>query len=159
MHKLHRSVRATAVAIAVGAMAGIAAGGAAWADSAPKYDIVDGAIAESLTGNPGDAENGKSVMLNRKLGNCIACHAITAFADQPFHGEIGPPLDGAGDRWTVEELRAIVADSKVIFEGTIMPAFYRTEGLNRVGKSFKDKTILTAQEVEDVVAYLLTFKE
>ena len=159
MHKLHLKLCATAVAIGAAALAGSAVLDTARADTAPAYQIVDGAIADSLTGVPGDPEKGKQVMLNRRLGNCVACHEISAFADQPFHGEIGPPLDGAGDRWTPEELRAIVANPKAIFEGTIMPAFYRTDGFSRVADKFENKTILSAQDVEDVIAYLKTFKE
>lgn len=97
-------------------------------------------------------------MINRKSGNCLSCHEVSVLSDQPFHGEVGPALDGASERWSEPELRLIVVNSKEVFEDTIMPGFYRTEGLNRVMDSFAGKTILTAQEVEDVVAYLLTLK-
>jgi len=76
-----------------------------------------------------------------------------------FHGEVGPPLDGAGDRWSEAELRGLLANSKETFEDTIMPSFYRVTGFNRNQEKFEGKTILSAQEVEDVLAYLQTLVE
>lgn len=118
----------------------------------------DGAVSKSLTGTPGDAAAGAKAFSNRKQGNCLACHANTDMADQPFHGEVGPSLDGVATRWTEAELRGIVANSKKTFEGTIMPAFYITEGYNRPLEKFEGKSVLTAQQVEDIVAYLMTLK-
>lgn len=118
----------------------------------------DGAVAKSLTGTPGDPAAGSKAFMNRKQGNCLACHANADMADQPFHGEVGPPLDGVADRWTEAELRGIIANSKKTFEGTIMPAFYISEGYNRPLEKFKGKSVLTAQQVEDIVAYLMTLK-
>ena len=133
---------------------------AALADTAPSdVKFEDGAVAMSLTGVAGDPANGRKVAMNRKLGNCLACHMNEDMSDQSFHGEVGPPLDGAGERWTEAELRGIISNSKMVFEGTIMPAFYRDAGFNRTLDKFDGKSILTAQEVEDVVAYLLTLKE
>ncbi len=133
--------------------------GAAYAQTMPS-DVVfeDGAVAQSLTGVAGDPANGRAVFKNRKKGNCLACHANADLASEQFHGEIGPPLDGVGDRYTEAELRGIIVNAKMVFEDTIMPAFYRVDGLNRVLEKFQGKTILTAQEVEDVVAYLMTLK-
>ncbi|NNE86644.1 MAG: sulfur oxidation c-type cytochrome SoxX [Silicimonas sp.] len=125
----------------------------------------DGAVATSLTGVAGDAMSGEKIM-NKGAGNCIACHQVSALDHLPFHGEIGPTLDGAADRWTEAELRGIVSNAKVMFEGTMMPSFYKTEGYTRLGNAYSGKAhegdvapLLTAQEVEDVVAYLLTLKE
>ena len=97
--------------------------------------------------------------MNRKLGNCLACHQNKDMPEQPFHGEVGPALDGVGSRWSEAELRGIVANSKEMFPDTIMPAFYRTDGFNRNLEKFEGKSILNAQQVEDVVAYLLTLKD
>ena len=97
--------------------------------------------------------------MNRKQGNCLACHANEDMSDQSFHGEVGPALDGVADRWEAAELRGIVVNSKMMFEGTIMPAFYKDDGFERNLKKFQGKSILNAQQVEDVVAYLLTLKE
>ncbi|MEZ8098355.1 MAG: sulfur oxidation c-type cytochrome SoxX [Amylibacter sp.] len=118
-----------------------------------------GEISASLTGVAGDPVAGKKVSTNRKLGNCLACHVNDDASSQSFHGEVGPELNGAGSRWSEEELRGIVTNSKNTFEGTIMPAFYSTENGVRTLKKFVGKTILSAQQVEDVVAYTLTLKE
>lgn len=119
--------------------------------------FVDNTVPQSLTGQPGDPAKGRNWVVGRKLGNCLACHANSDMAQEPYHGEVAPPLDGAGNRWSEAELRAIVINSKVAFSPeTIMPAFYRDSGFNRVAKKFEGKTILTAQQVEDVVAYLMT---
>ncbi len=123
-----------------------------------KYTIENDAINTSLTGKPGDAAKGRKLAVNRKKGNCLACHVISDLKDQPFHGNVGPSLDGVADRYTEGELRLRVVNPKFFHSGSIMPAFYKKSGLNRVIKKFKDKTILTAQEVEDVVAYLKTLK-
>jgi len=132
--------------------------GTAFADGLMKYEVVDNGVAKSLTGKPGDPEKGVKTFTNRRLGNCLACHQVTALASQPFHGEIGPSLDGVADRYTEAQLRMQVINAKVINPDTIMPAFYRTDGFHRVLDKFKDKPILTAEEVEDVVAYLKTLK-
>jgi len=127
------------------------------------YD--DGAIAQSLTGSPGDPEAGETIM-NKGAGNCIACHQVSALSYLAFQGEIGPALDGAADRWSEADLRGIVANAKVMFEGTMMPSFYKVDGFIRVGDAYTGKALegpvdplLTAQEIEDVVAYLMTLKE
>lgn len=124
-----------------------------------KVMFSDGAIAASLTGQAGDPAEGRKVFVNRKLGNCLACHVNVEIPEQPFHGEVGPPLDGVADRWEAAELRGIVSNSKKMFEGSIMPAFYIDAGYERPLEKFEGKSILTAQQVEDVVAYLLTLKE
>jgi sulfur-oxidizing protein SoxX len=131
------------------------------ADVAPgDVDFEDAAVAESLTGAPGSAEEGVKVFVDRKLGNCLACHAVDALRDQPFHGNVAPPLTGVADRWKPEELRAIVSDAKVVFgPDTVMPGFYSLNvGIN-VREDLVGQTILTAQQVEDIVAFLSTLKE
>jgi sulfur-oxidizing protein SoxX len=127
------------------------------APSAVKFD--DGVVMASLTGVAGDAVNAREVFKNRKQGNCLACHVNAGMPEESFHGEVGPEMTGAADRWSAEELRGIVSNSKMMFEGTIMPAFYRDTGLERPLKKFAGQTILTAQQVEDVVAYLQTLTE
>ena len=129
-----------------------------------EVEFTDGAIEASLSGTAGDPENG-AVLMNKGAGNCIACHAVDALSDLPFHGEVGPPLDGAGERWSEAELRGIVANAKIMFEGTMMPSFYKTEGFIRVGDAYTGKAaqgdvapLLTAQEIEDVVSFLMTLK-
>ena len=125
-----------------------------------------GAVEAPLTDQPGDAEAGAAVMTTRGQGNCIACHQVTALDEFPFHGTVGPTLDGIGEWRTEAELRGIVANAKHTFPGTIMPAFYKTQGYVRSGDGFTGTAaeeplppLLTAQQIEDVVAYLMTLTE
>ena len=125
-----------------------------------------GEVEVSLSGSAGDPVAGEEIMVARGKGNCIACHQVTALQEHPFHGEAGPTLDGVGEYRTAAELRGIIANPKMTFEGTIMPAFYRTSGFIRPGDAFTGKAaegalapLLTAQEIEDVVAYLQTLKD
>ena len=126
----------------------------------------DGGVAISLSGVPGDAASGAIIAGTKSQGNCVACHQLSALADVPFQGEIGPSLDGAGDRWNEAELRGLMANAKMTFEGTMMPAFYKVEGFIRPGDGYTGKAptealtpILTAQQIEDVVAFIATLKE
>ncbi|SHL04633.1 monoheme cytochrome SoxX (sulfur oxidation) [Roseovarius marisflavi] len=126
----------------------------------------DGSVSQSLSGMPGDAASGREVVGNKSLGNCVACHQVSDLADVPFQGEIGPSLDGAGERWSEEELRGIVANAKMMFPESMMPSFYKTEGFIRPGNAYTGEApddtfgpLLTAQQIEDVVAYLVTLKE
>jgi L-cysteine S-thiosulfotransferase len=140
-------------------------GAYAVAQTAPSEVSFDeyGEVAESLTGQPGDPEHGKEVMTTRGLGNCIACHQVTALQDFPFHGEVGPSLDGAGERWTEAQLRGIVANAKLTFPDSMMPSFYKIGPYIRPGDEFTGKApegelppLLSAQDIEDVVAFLMT---
>ena len=125
-----------------------------------KVVIKDAELAQSLTGKAGDAAAGKKWFANRKLGNCLACHVNSEMKDEQFHGETGPSLDGVASRYEEPALRAILVDSKQVFgEQTLMPAFYKDSGYNRPRKQFAGKSILEAQQVEDVLAYLLTLKD
>ena len=126
--------------------------------AATEVVFVDGAVAASLTGVPGDPVEGRKVFSNRKQGNCLACHMNSDMTELSFHGEVGPPIDGVSERWEIDQLRGIVINSKMTFEDSIMPSFYRTEGFERTLEKFDGKTVLTGQQVEDVVAYLLTLK-
>jgi sulfur-oxidizing protein SoxX len=117
------------------------------------------AIPAPLTGKPGDPREGAKVVAGRRLGNCLSCHEISALRREEFHGNVGPSLDGVAGRWNTGTLRMIVVNAKKVFgEETVMPAFYRVDGLNRVRPEFLGKPILTAQQVDDVVAFLATLK-
>lgn len=156
-------MRKSVLSILAGAGMAVAMSGAAFAgDVAPdkvKFNA-DNAVEASLTGAAGDAKKGRSVFSNRKQGNCLACHVNSEMKEHSFHGEVGPPLDGVAGRYSVAELRAIVINSKkAISDETIMPGFYSLSVGTRTHKKFKGKTILSAQQVEDVVAYLTTLKE
>lgn len=150
-------MRKLALTAAVAALAATAA----YAEPVKPGDVKfkEGAVETSLTGVAGDPAKGKKWFVGRKLGNCLACHANSDAKSELFHGEVGPPLNGVAERYSEAELRGIVSNAKKTFENTIMPAFYRDAGLNRPLKSFEGKTILNAQQVEDVVAYLRTLKE
>lgn len=146
---------ASVVAIALAA-------GAAGAETVAPGDvqIKDMVIATSLTGEAGDPEAGAKAFADRKLGNCLACHAVTKMSKELFHGNVGPSLDGAADRYSPEQLRAIVVNSKAVFgDQTVMPGFYSLEVGTDVDEKFQGKTILSAQDVENVVAFLSTLKE
>ena len=120
----------------------------------------DYSVVTPLTNELPDAFRGLEVFVDRKLGNCVACHTNFDVAAMQFLGEIGPNLDWIGDRLSEDELRAIMVDSKVIFgSGTVMPAFYSARPGFRTLEAFQDKTILTALQVEDVVAYLSSLSQ
>ncbi len=148
------SMTLTAVAVTFGLLLGTGA----QADELVKYQIVGGErIDESLTGQPGDPANGRELAINRKQGNCLACHVLP-IPEQPFHGDVGPDLSEVGGTLSEGEIRLQVVNPKVLNPDTIMPAFYRNDGFERVLKKFQGKTVLSAQQVEDVVAYLMTLK-
>jgi len=115
------------------------------------------AIPQSLTGAKGDPARGRAIVANRQVGLCLLCHS-GPFPEERFQGNLAPSLAGAGSRWTEGQLRLRIADSSRIDPASIMPAYHRTEGLTRVAPAFKDKPVLSAQQIEDVVAFLLTLK-
>lgn len=122
--------------------------------------IQDGEVANSLTGVSGNPETGRAVFADRKLGNCLACHQNNDMKELSFHGEVGPEMNGVADRWEPAQLRAILVNSKAVFgDETIMPGFYSLGNRHRVAEKFQGKTILSAQDVEDIIAYLQTLKE
>jgi sulfur-oxidizing protein SoxX len=129
----------------------------ATAQAAEDYKVVKGTIPASLTGKAGDASKGKKAAIHTRKGNCLACH-VMPIPEQPFHGEVGPDLSDIGSRAKPAELRMRIVDPKVLNPDTIMPAFYKTKGLHRVPKKFVGKTMLSAQDIEDIIAYLMTLK-
>ena len=157
-----RAGRTIAVAAMI-SLSGISmlAGAARAEDVKPEaVKFTDMTVSEPLTGKAGDAAEGAKVFVDRKLGNCLACHEVTVLQKELFHGNVGPSLDGVADRWKPAELRAIVTDSKQVFgPETVMPGFYSLNVGVNVRKDLVGKTILTAQQVEDVVASLETLKE
>jgi L-cysteine S-thiosulfotransferase len=122
------------------------------------YRLVDGTIPEPLTDQPGDPARGRRIVLDRDGGDCTICHAMP-LPQREFHGTVGPPLDGIGSRATAGVLRLRLVDPKAFNPETIMPAYYKVEGLHRVLDRYSAKPILTAQQIEDVIAYLLTLKD
>ena len=106
----------------------------------------------------GDAARGRAIVANRQLSLCLLCHT-GPIPEERFQGNLAPDLQGAGSRWTADQLRDRIMDASRFNPDTIMPAYYKTDGLHRVAAAYKDKTILTAQQIEDVVAWLQTLKE
>jgi sulfur-oxidizing protein SoxX len=122
------------------------------------FTVVDDTIPASLTGAPGDAERGMKIVTNRQVGLCLLCHA-GPYPQERFQGTMAPDLSGAGARWNEGQLRLRMVDAAKINPETIMPPYYRVDGLTRVAPGFRGKTILSAEQIEDVVAYLLTLKD
>jgi sulfur-oxidizing protein SoxX len=122
------------------------------------FTIAGDAIPASLTGAPGDAERGLKIVTNRQVGLCLLCHA-GPYPQERFQGTMAPDLAGAGARWNEGQLRLRMVDAARINPDTIMPPYYRVNGLTRVAPGFRGKTILSAEQIEDVVAYLMTLRE
>lgn len=125
-------------------------------NAVPPYRVDGDAIRERLLTAPGDAARGKAVVVGRD-SNCLLCHAVPD-AGVRFMGNVGPSLDGVGARLTEGQLRLRIVDSMRLNRETIMPSYYRVEGLNQVAETWRGKPVLTAQQVEDTVAYLLTLR-
>ena len=112
----------------------------------------------SLTGAKGDPARGRAIVANRQVGLCLLCHS-GPFPEERFQGNLAPDLRGAGARWSEGALRLRIVDSRRINPATIMPAYHQTDGLTRVAPAWRGKTILSAEQVEDVVAFLTTLKD
>jgi L-cysteine S-thiosulfotransferase len=137
-----------------------AAGLAAMADESPllSYAIVGDAIPSSLTGAAGDPARGRAIVLDRRLSACLLCHS-GPFPEERFQGTLAPDLTGVGLRWSVGQLRLRLVDATRLNPDTIMPPYYRVEGLTGVGSAWRGQPILTARQIEDVVAFLLTLRD
>jgi sulfur-oxidizing protein SoxX len=132
--------------------------GAGAADALRPYAVVGDAIPESLTGAPGDPVRGKAIVTSRQTGLCLLCHSAP-LPEEKFQGTIGPDLGGAGSRYSEGELRLRMVDSRRLNPDTIMPSYYRLDGLERVAPAFRGKTVLSAEQIEDVVAFLKTLRD
>jgi sulfur-oxidizing protein SoxX len=112
---------------------------------------------ESLTGTPGDAARGRALVLER-TSTCILCHS-GPFPEEKFQGDLAPDLAGAGSRWSEGQLRLRLVNAARLNPATIMPSYYRVDGLDRVAPAWRGKPILSAEQIEDIVAYLATLRE
>jgi L-cysteine S-thiosulfotransferase len=117
------------------------------------YGVVGDAIPEPLTGTGGDPAAGRAIVVDRRLGACLLCHT-GPFAEERFQGTLAPDLSGAGSRWSAGQLRLRMVDATRFNPDTIMPPYYRVDDLSRVGRAWLGRPILTAQQIEDVVAFL-----
>jgi sulfur-oxidizing protein SoxX len=132
--------------------------GAGHADELVAFRVEGNAIAAPLTGRPGDAVRGRAIVTTRTVGLCLLCHS-GPFPEERFQGNLAPDMRGAGTRWSTGELRLRMVDSHRLNPDTIMPAYYKIDGLNRVAPAFRGKPLLTAEQIEDVVAFLATLRD
>ena len=146
-----------AAALVLGSLAA-AAPAATWAVELVSYRIKGLEIPQPLTDAPGNPARGQRIVRDAANATCLICHDIP-IPGEPDPGNIGPPLDGVGSRYTAGELRLRLVDPKVINPDTPMPAYYKVEGLYRVEGKYRGKPIYSAQDVEDVIAYLLTLTD
>ena len=130
----------------------------AWAQAEARPEPASAGIASSLTGSPGDASRGRAIVVNRQLGLCLLCHS-GPFPEERMQGNLAPSLAGAGARWSEAQLRLRIVDSKRLNPASLMPAYHRSEALVRVGSAWQGRPLLTAAQVEDVVAFLVTLHE
>jgi L-cysteine S-thiosulfotransferase len=121
------------------------------------YAVVGDAIPQSLTGMPGDITRGRALVVDR-TSTCILCHN-GPFPEQKFQGDLAPGLGGTGSRWTEGQLRLRLVDASRLNAATIMPSYYRVDGLDRVGAAWRGKPILSAEQIEDLVAYLASLRQ
>jgi L-cysteine S-thiosulfotransferase len=122
------------------------------------YRVVGDAIPESLTGVVGDPAAGRAIVVDRRVGACLLCHT-GPIAEERFQGTLAPDLSGAGLRWSAGQLRLRLVDASRLDPATIMPPYYRVDGLTRVGSTWLGRPILSAQQVEDVVTFLTTLRD
>jgi sulfur-oxidizing protein SoxX len=122
------------------------------------YQISGDAIPASLTGAKGDPARGRATVMNRQVGLCLLCHT-GPFPEERFQGDLAPDLRGAGAHWSEGELRLRMVDARKFNPDTIMPSYYVVDGLTRVAAPFDGKPLLTAEQIEDVVAFLMTLRE
>ena len=137
--------------------AALALPGTASAQALRTYAVVGDAIPDSLTGMAGDASRGRALVLERS-STCILCHS-GPFPETKFQGDLAPSLAGAGSRWSEGQLRLRLVDASRLNPATIMPSYYRIDGLVRVGTAWRGRPILSAEQIEDMVAYLASLRE
>ncbi|WP_225984909.1 sulfur oxidation c-type cytochrome SoxX [Noviherbaspirillum aerium] len=151
------SAASLATMAAVAAVTALAMMSAQAAAASPAVRVDGDEIREPLEGRRGDAARGRAIVANRQVGLCLLCHA-GPIPEEWFQGNLAPDLSGAGSRWSEGQLRLRIADAGRLNPATIMPSYYRTEGLVRVSPALQGKPILDAQQIEDVVAYLSTLR-
>ncbi len=158
---LRKSGRQAAL-MALTAMAALAAGPAQSASpesrTVPALRIVGDAIPLPLSETPGDPVRGRAIVVDRQRGLCLLCHS-GPFPQERFQGNLAPSLAGAGARWSTGQLRLRVADSRRLAPQSLMPSFHSVQGLVRVAPAWRDRPLLDAQQIEDVVAFLATLRE
>jgi sulfur-oxidizing protein SoxX len=130
-------------------------------DTAVGVAVVGDDIPAALTGANayvGDPARGRAIVTNRQLGLCLLCHS-GPFPEVRLQGDLAPDLKGAASRWSAGQLRLRIVDSSRVNAATIMPAYYKIEGLTRVASAYQGKPVLSAEQIEDVVAFLMTLRD
>jgi len=130
----------------------------ATAQAEPAYQVVGDGIPQPLSATPGDAARGRAIVASRQTGLCLLCHSAP-IAEERFQGNLATDLAGAGTRWSEAQLRLRLVDARRLNPASIMPAYYRVDGLQRVGEAWQGRPMLSAQQVEDVVAWLRTLRD
>ena len=148
---------ATLALVLVGALALSPRPGAAQQLETASYSVVGDALPRALTATPGDAARGRAIVANRQLGLCLLCHT-GPFPEERFQGNLAPDLGAAGARLNAGQLRLRLVDGQRLNPQTIMPPYHRVDRLERVGSAWKGKPVLSAQQIEDVVAVLVTLR-
>ena len=120
--------------------------------------LMDDAIPEPILGKQGRADIGAQIFEARESGHCVLCHQVSS-STSLFQGNLGPNLDTVGDRLSAGQIRLRLVDYQRVRPGTVMPSYYRIKDLYQVGTDFEGQPILTAQEIEDLVAYLTQLRE
>jgi len=131
---------------------------AAAAVSASAYEVAGDGIPQPLSATPGDAVRGRAIVASRRTSACLLCHSAP-MAEERFQGDLATDLAGAGSRWTEAQLRLRLVDARRLNPASMMPAYYRVEGLQRVGQAWQGRSILSAQQIEDVLAWLRTLRD
>jgi len=149
--RMARAALAVGAALACAPLAGRTQGGAGTG-----LDTATG-IAQPLHERPGDPRRGRAIVASRQLGLCLLCHRAP-IPEERFQGDIGPDLAGAGDRWTRAQLRLRLVDPQRLNPGSLMPSYFRTDHLRQVAPAWRERTLLAADEIEDVIAYLASLR-
>jgi L-cysteine S-thiosulfotransferase len=158
------AVRCAAAVTAAAGLGGLLAPGVSQAEATPTvvpWQAVGDTIPQPLTSSPPSADRGRQIVLDRRTGLCLLCHTLPGHGPQPearFQGNLAPSLAGAGSRWNAAQLRLRVADSRQLNPASLMPAFHRLPSAARVGSNWQGQPVLSAQQVEDVVAFLETLQ-
>ena len=128
------------------------------AEALRRFTVAGDAIPASLTGQKGDPARGRAIVTDRRTGLCLLCHS-GPFPEERFQGDLAPDLRGAGARWSEGQLRLRLVDPRRLNPDTVMPSYYRIDGLTRVAPEFRGRPVLTAAQIEDVVAFLATLRD
>ena len=125
--------------------------------SGPVLEIVGDTMPVPLTDQPGDPARGRAIVADRRVSLCLLCHQ-GPLPEPRMQGNVGPPLDGAGTRWSEAQLRLRIVDARALNSASVMPSYHRPAAFPRVARVWTGKPVLDAQQIEDVVAWLLTLK-